>query len=63
MEEETTHTARKKPGPVAGPVTIRYSVLLQEDLGEWGKQQPGGLSELIRRLLKAERERQNQARQ
>ena len=63
MENETTHAPRKRPGPVAGPPTIRYSVLLEEDLGEWGKQQPGGLSELIRRLLKAERERQIQASQ
>ena len=63
MEKETTSAPRKKPGPVAGPPTTRYSVLLEEDLGEWGKQQPGGLSELIRRLLKAERERQIQAHQ
>lgn len=36
----------------------RYTVLIEEELGEWGKHQPGGLSETIRRLVRAERERQ-----
>lgn len=45
---------RKKPGPVPGPPTKKYTVLLEEDLAEWGKRQPGGLSELMRRLLRAE---------
>lgn len=43
--------ARKRPGPVPGPPTRKYNILLEEELGEWGKLQPGGLSELIRRLL------------
>ena len=43
---------RKKPGPVPGPATRKYNVLIEEDLAEWGKRQPGGLSELLRRLLK-----------
>ncbi len=50
--EETT---RKRPGPLPGPITRKYNVLIEEELAEWGKQQPGGLSELIRELLKAER--------
>jgi hypothetical protein len=31
--------------------------LLEAELAEWGKRQPGGLSELIRRLLKEEQKR------
>ena len=48
---------RRKPGPVPGPPTRKYNLLLDEELGEWGKQQPGGLSELVRRLIKEERDR------
>lgn len=47
---------KRKPGPVPGPKTERYQVLLEPELAEWGKQQPGGLSELIRRLLREARE-------
>ena len=43
---------RKKPGPVPGPATRKYNVLIEEELAEWGKRQPRGLSELLRRLLK-----------
>jgi len=43
---------RKRPGPVPGVPTQRYTLLLEEELGEWGKRQPGGLSELVRRLLR-----------
>jgi hypothetical protein len=46
---------RKKPGPVPGPATEKYTVLLPTDLGEWGKRQPGGLSALLRRLLQGAR--------
>jgi hypothetical protein len=46
---------RRKPGPVPGPATAKYTVLLPEDLGEWGKRQPGGLSALLRRLLQSAR--------
>jgi hypothetical protein len=48
-----TFEERKKPGPVPGPPTRKYNVLLDEALAEWGKHQPGGLSELLRRLLSA----------
>jgi hypothetical protein len=34
-----------------GPQTRKYTVLVEEDLAEWGKRQPGGLSSLIRSLL------------
>lgn len=53
----TAASTRKKPGPVPGPPMNRYNILLEEELGEWGKRQPGGLSGLIRRLLKEEREK------
>ncbi len=48
---------RRKPGPVPGPPTRKYNLLLDEELGEWGKQQPGGLSELVRHLLNEEKKR------
>lgn len=48
---------RRKPGPVPGPPTRKYNLLLDEELGEWGKQQPGGLSELVRHLLTEEKNR------
>lgn len=55
--ETNEETTRRKPGPVPGPPTRKYNVLIDEELAEWGKQQPGGLSELVRRLLKEERAR------
>jgi hypothetical protein len=55
--EKGEQTERRRPGPVPGPPTRKYNILLPEELAEWGKQQPGGLSELLRRLLKAEREK------
>ncbi len=49
-------TNRSKPprkrGPVPGPETGRYQVLLEPEIADWGKHQPGGLSELVRRLLR-----------
>jgi hypothetical protein len=55
--EQREQGERRRPGPVPGPPTRKYNILLDEELAEWGKQQPGGLSELLRRLLKAEREK------
>ena len=57
METRKERT-RRKPGPVPGPPTKKYNLLLEETLAEWGKRQPGGLSQLLRRLLKEERDRQ-----
>jgi hypothetical protein len=48
---------KTRPGPVPGPATKKYTVLLEPELGEWGKQQPGGLSELARRLIRDAREK------
>ena len=56
--ERVEQGERRRPGPVPGPPTRKYNILLDEELAEWGKQQPGGLSELLRRLLKEEREKQ-----
>lgn len=50
---------RKTPGPVAVPGRIRTTVYLDEQLTEWGKRQPGGLSDVLRRLLEQERSRVN----
>jgi hypothetical protein len=54
---DTTEKTRQKPGPVPGPETKKFNILIEPDLADWGKRQPGGLSELIRRLLKEERDR------
>ena len=59
--EETVKT-RRKPGPVPNPARRRTTVMLEDELAEWGKRQPGGLSELLRRLLMEERERQRRER-
>jgi len=50
MENEKKTPGR--PGPTPGPKTVRTTVMVEPDLVEWGKQQPGGLSDLIRRLLR-----------
>ena len=56
---ETGEKTRKKPGPIPGPPMRKYNVLIEEELAEWGKRQPGGLSELIRALLTEERKRRD----
>jgi hypothetical protein len=47
----TVSTKKKRPGPLAKPGRVRVTVYLEEPLAEWGKTQPGGLSDLLRRLL------------
>jgi hypothetical protein len=54
MNKETV--TKRRRGRVPGPKTDRYQVLLSPELAEWGKQQPGGLSELLRRLMQDARE-------
>jgi len=56
--ENTEQSARKR-GPVPGPKTERYQVLLDPDAADWGKRQPGGLSELLRKLLSDAYEKAN----
>ncbi len=48
-------TERRKPGPIPGPPTKKYNIMIEEELAEWGKRQAGGLSELVRRLLREEK--------
>ena len=49
---------RRKPGPLPGPSMRLYSMRLDPADADWGKRQPDGLSGLVRRLLKQERQRQ-----
>jgi len=51
----------RKPGPVPGIPTRKYNVLIEESLAEWAKGEPGGMSAMVRRLLKAERQRRAHA--
>ncbi len=56
METETPE--RKKPGPRPDPALARmdkYTMKLDPEDAEWGKAQPGGLSDLVRRLLREAR--------
>lgn len=57
--EPTASLERRKPGPVARPNTRVATVILDEDLLDWGKSQPGGLSETMRRLLRTAMEGAN----
>jgi hypothetical protein len=46
----------KRRGPLPARNQSRYNVILDEELAEWGKRQPGGLSRLLRALLADARE-------
>jgi hypothetical protein len=39
-------------GSDAGPTTVRATILLDPEVKEWGVRQPGGLSELVRGLMR-----------
>lgn len=54
MSTEKPETTTK-PGPIPGPPTRKYNVLIEPDDGEWAKQQPGGLSEFVRSAIKQAR--------
>jgi hypothetical protein len=57
---------KKRPGPVPGvlaqdnsedsPEMVRTSIMLELGQLEWAKRQPGGLSALVRRLIKENQE-------
>ena len=49
-------TGRKRGRVPADAVRVKTTLLLDLDTVEWGKTQPGGLSEVIRRLLRQEYE-------
>jgi hypothetical protein len=54
----TEKKPQRKRGPVPGLNTAQYTLMLEPEPAEWGKTQPGGLSELVRRLLREEYEKQ-----
>ena len=49
-------TERKRSGPIPGPLTAKITVLIEPDMIEWGKRQPGGLSATLRMLLRKSKE-------
>ena len=55
---------RKKPGrtPAPGPPNYKRNILLPDELTDWAKEQPEGLSGLVRKLLEDERKRREAAR-
>ena len=54
---------KRKRGPAKGPETVAYTLMLEEETAEWAKQQPGGLSEMVRRFLRQEMERRQRGAQ
>ncbi len=56
----TEESHRKKPGPMANPDLVTTSIKLESDLLEWGKNQPGGLSALVRGLLRTAKDEADQ---
>ena len=59
LQSQELQTGRKRgrvPGTAAGSERVKTTLLLDLDTVEWGKHQPGGLSEIIRRLLRQEME-------
>jgi hypothetical protein len=49
---------RRKPGPVARLENARnVTIVLEDDLIEWGKRQPDGLSHLVRAMLREAKSR------
>ena len=54
MANETEGTGRTRGRVPADAERVKTTLLLDLDTVEWGKRQPGGLSELIRQLLRQE---------
>jgi hypothetical protein len=52
MENETEGAGRTRGRVPADAARVKTTLLLDLDTVEWGKHQPGGLSELIRQLLR-----------
>ena len=46
------NTNPRKKGPTPGPLTMPYTVILEPLFAEKGKQETGGLSQLLRHMLK-----------
>ena len=51
-QDEASEIERRKRGPVPGPPTRQYTVMLEPEPAEWAKTQPGGLSEFLRRFIR-----------
>lgn len=52
---------KRKPGPVAGIPTYKTTVMLEQEIVDWAKEKPEGLSAMMRRLLREEYEKDRQA--
>jgi len=59
MDDKTA--SYKKRGPVKQMDTRGLTVVFPDDLGEWGRNQPGGLSQLVRETLQRTREERSSA--
>ncbi len=58
-DTETDGKDGRRRGRVpSGAERVKTTLLLDLDTVEWGKREPGGLSEIIRRLLRQEFEAQ-----
>ena len=62
MLGRATSNTKRKPGPKPKAKTQQYALMLEPDPAEWAKEQPGGLSEFVRRLLREAYEREGQER-
>lgn len=52
MANRTNKRARGRPKQPGAADTQHYDLLLEPMTAEWGKEQPGGLSALVRGLLR-----------
>lgn len=60
MENDSPEqTQPRTTGPLPHFHTRMTAVMLEDDIIEWGKRQPGGLSATVRRLLRAAMEQEN----
>ncbi len=50
--EKTEKVARARGRAPSGIETVQYTVMLESETAEWAKRQPGGLSDMLRRLLR-----------
>ena len=55
IEEQKTRKRGRPAGSSTRPE--KFTLSLDPDFADWGKRQPGGLSELVRRLLKEAHEK------
>ena len=58
---ETNEVKTRTKGRPPGPPTVRALVLIEEELLEWAKTQPGGFSQMVRELVREKREQVEKA--